>query len=265
MVCFSFLSASSPGCVVSSGSSTWWTDHCPAALVTAIREAHSKDEIIINVSVANDGDWFLRTDEFNRKKPGNDPMESRVLRFCQVATVQTGRKTELGNVQWITFTPDGQGFIGVVGHDGAAYCVFDKIPQTLDEHLKTRDEQSEVKMVSIGYDNSWVIVYQDGDISADEICTSLADKLRAVGSEVKSVILSPSAESNWVITYENGWSHYDVPFAWTSGIDKQISLCQENFALELQQLQEAARANMVAASRFASTAATMRSYHGGIF
>jgi hypothetical protein len=112
-------------------------------------------------------------------------MESRVLRFCQVATVQTGRKTELGNVQWITFTPDGQGFIGVVGHDGAAYCVFDKIPQTLDEHLKTRDEQSEVKMVSIGYDNSWVIVYQDGDISADEICTSLADKLRAVGSEVK--------------------------------------------------------------------------------
>jgi hypothetical protein len=41
------------------------TDHCPAALVTAIREAHSKDEIIINVSVANDGDWFLRTDEFN--------------------------------------------------------------------------------------------------------------------------------------------------------------------------------------------------------
>ena len=41
------------------------TDHCPAALVTAIREAHSKGEVIINVSVANDGDWFLRTDEFN--------------------------------------------------------------------------------------------------------------------------------------------------------------------------------------------------------
>ena len=86
-------------------------------------------------------------------------MESRVLRFCHAATIQTGRETELGNAQWITFTPDGQGFIGVVGHDGVPYCVFDKIPKTLDEHLKTRNKLSEVKMVSIGYDNSWVIVY----------------------------------------------------------------------------------------------------------
>lgn len=268
MVYFSFLPASSPGCVVSSGSSTWWTDHCPAALIIAIREAHSKGEVIINVSVANDGDWFLRTDEFNRKKPGNDPTESRVLRFCHVATVQTGRETELGNVQWITFTPDGQGFIGVVGHDGIPYFIFDKLPKTLDEHLKTRNKLSEVKMVSIGCDNSWVIVYQDGDMSADEICTSLMGKLhdvRAVGFKVESVILSPSTKSNWVITYENGASHYDVPFAWSSGINKQISLCQENFALELQRFQQLATANMAAASRFTSTAATMYSYHGGMF
>ena len=81
----------------------------------------------------------------------------------------------------------------------------------------------------------------------------------------KSVILSPSTQSNWVITYENGASHYDVPFAWTSGINKQISLCRENFALELQQLQQLATAQMAAASRFASTAATMYSYNSGIF
>ena len=115
-------------------------------------------------------------------------MESRVLRFCHAATVQTGHETELGNAQWITFTPDGQGFIGVVGHDGVPYCVFDKIPKTLDEHLKSRNKLSEVKMVSIGYDNSWVIVYQDGDMSADEICTSLMDKLHnvhAVGFKVE--------------------------------------------------------------------------------
>ena len=150
MVCFSFLSESSPGCVASSGSSTWWfvhvacklllvnsfntrTNTSPPDLVTAIKEAHSKNEKILNVSVANDGDWFLRTDSVNskhvsttarlpflrrlhllRKKPGNDPMTSRVLQFCHVATMKTGRETGLGNIAWITFTPDGQGFIGVV-------------------------------------------------------------------------------------------------------------------------------------------------------
>lgn len=132
---------------------------------------------------------LTRTVHLSEKKPGNDPMESRVLRFCHAATVQTGRETELKNVQWITFTPDGQGFIGVVGHDGVPYCVFDKIPKTLDEHLKTRNRLSEVKMVSIGCDNTWVIVYQDGDMSADDdICTSLMGKLRnvrAVGYKVE--------------------------------------------------------------------------------
>ena len=328
MVCFSFLSESSPGCVASSGSSTWWfvhvacklllfnsfntrTNTSPPDLVTAIKEAHSKNEKILSISVANDGDWFLRTDSVNSKhvsttarlpflwrlhplgkKPGNDPMTSRVLRFCHVATMKTGRETGLGNIAWITFTPDGQGFIGVVGHNGVAHCVFEKLPKTLDDHLKTHDKQSQIKMVSIGHKNSWSIVYEDGDMSVEGISTSLIDKLkniRSVGFNVEvcpflidchfefttslqSIILSPSTISNFMVTYENGASHYDVPYAWKSGIDNQISLCQQNYALELQQLQYEAnamnnaamlrlsRANMVSAAMFANASASAAYY-----
>jgi hypothetical protein len=77
-------SASSYGCVVSSGLSSWWwvelsiatsltaltwhhfrTPEAPADLVTKIREAHAKDELIMDVSVSADGDWFLSTNAYN--------------------------------------------------------------------------------------------------------------------------------------------------------------------------------------------------------
>jgi hypothetical protein len=176
------------------------TDTCPPDLVTAIKEAYSKNEEIQSVSVATDGDWFLSTDSANSKhasttprlsflqrlhllgkKPGNDPMTSRVLRFCHVATMKTGRETGLGNIAWITFTPDGEGFIGVVDHDGVTHCVFEKLPKTLDDHFKTHSKQSQVKMVSIGHQNSWAIVYEDGGMSAHGISTTLADKLKNAG------------------------------------------------------------------------------------
>ena len=42
-----------------------------------------------------------------------------------------------------------------------------------------------------------------------------------------------------MVTYENGASDYDVPYAqWKSAIDNQISLCQQNYALELRQLKD---------------------------
>ena len=75
-----------------------------------------------------------------------------------------------------------------------------------------------------------------------------------------------------MVTYENGASHYDVPYAWKSGIDNQISLCQQNYALELRQLQDEAnamnnaamlrlsRANMVSAAMFANASASAAYY-----
>ena len=42
-----------------------------------------------------------------------------------------------------------------------------------------------------------------------------------------------------MVTYKNGASDYDVPYAqWKLAINNQISLCQQNYALELQQLKD---------------------------
>ena len=42
-----------------------------------------------------------------------------------------------------------------------------------------------------------------------------------------------------MVTYENGASDYDVLYAqWKLAIDNQISLCQQNYTLELRQLKD---------------------------
>ena len=122
------------------------------------------------------------TSDLLGRKPGNDPMTSRVLRFCHVATMKTRCETGLGNIAWITFTPDGQGFIGVVHHNGIVHCVFGKLPETLNDHLKTHKKGSQMKMVSLGHEDSWSIVYEDGGWSIEGISTSLIDKLKNIRS-----------------------------------------------------------------------------------
>ena len=141
------------------------------------------------------------------------------------------------------FTPNSQGFIGVVCHNGVAHCVFEKLPETLDDP-KTHKKGSQMKMVSIGHKNIWSIVYEDGGWSIKGIFMSLIDKLKnicSVGVEIcpflvhchfefmtslQSIILSPSTISNFMVTYENGASDYDVLYAqWKLAIDNQISLC----------------------------------------
>ena len=45
--------------------------------------------------------------------------------------------------------------------------------------------------------------------------------------------------SNFMVTYENGPSNYDVLYAqWKLVIDNQILLCQQNYTLELRQLKD---------------------------
>ena len=128
---------------------------CPPDLITAIKETHAKNENILSVSVTNNGNWFLSTDSVKSKHIFTTPhlpfvwrlilpcrhhkdqvrngawrhcmdhIYSCVLQFCHVTTMKIGCKMGLGDIVWITFTPNGQGFIGVVCQNSVAHCVFE--------------------------------------------------------------------------------------------------------------------------------------------
>ena len=72
-----------------------------------------------------------------------------------------------------------------------------------------------------------------------EVCPFLVHCHFEFMTSLQSIILSPSTISNFMVTYENGASNYDVLYAqWKLAIDNQISLCQQNYTLELQQLKD---------------------------
>jgi len=206
--------------------------------------------MVFDVSVASNGDWFLSTSAFNTAKTFEDVSKSRVTKFCQLAT-NGGVKTHVGNIRWITFMPDAEGYIGVTVVDGVESCFYEGIPQSLEMHLSSSKSKT-LRSVSVGHDNSWIVVYGDGSSNWNGIPDALAKKLKAgYSSTVESVILSPKASEEFIINYESGASYYLLPPAWRPAIATQEGLLQELTA-RLQQTVSMNAANSAAIMRNAA-------------
>jgi len=255
MVAFSmFSSGSGHGCVVSSGNSSWWTHNCPSDLVERITDAHTNNEVVLGVSVASNGDWFFSTSAFNTGKTFDDVSNSRVAKFCTLAT-NGGVETDVGNIQWISFMPGAEGFIGATVVDGVEYCFYEGVPQSLETHLSSSKFKS-VRWASVGHHNSWVVVYGDSSINWSGIPDALAEELQnGYISSVETVMLSPKASDEFIINYENGASSYVLPPAWGPAIARQEGLLQELIEQTTIMGNEAANTSGMAAASAASYAA----------
>lgn len=226
----SLTSGTSYGIVVSSGNSTWWSSNCPQDLAENIKQAHAKNELINEVSVASDGDWFLSTNAYKTAKQWEDPTKSRVARFCELAT-KGGCKTGVGNIKWIAFMPYTEGFIGVTLVDRGAYYFYEGIPASLETQLH-QETTKVVRSVSVGYNGSWIVVYNDGSTRwSHSIPSALCANLQAGHtSNLKSVILSPNSGDEFIANYEDGTSRYVLQAAWKPAVDNQIALLQQTLA-----------------------------------
>jgi hypothetical protein len=123
---------------------------------------------------------MLTSSMFLDAKIWNDPTRSRVKKFCLMA-IQAGQQTSVGNIKWIAFMPNTDGFIGITVTEEGEFLFFDGIPSSLEAHLrKANAEFKSVRSVSVGYDDSWIVVYQDGSITwPDAIPPALDAKLQA--------------------------------------------------------------------------------------
>jgi len=181
--------------------------------------------MVLSVSVAPDGDWFFSTTAFNTGKVFDDGSRSRVTKFCQLASARD-IPTQVGNVAWITFMPGAEGYIGCTEVDGTAYCFYEGNPQSLDTKLSSTSKT--VRSVSVGYNDSWIVVYQDGSSSWNGIADALAEKLQeGYVCNVESVMLSPKTLNDFIINYCDGTSYYVLPPAWGPSVAKEERLLIE--------------------------------------
>jgi len=261
------------GCVVSSGHSSWWTNNCPSDLVERIKEAHAKSEIVYNVSVASNGDWFFSTNAFNTAKVFSDASQSRVSKLLRKA-INGGVNCNMSNVKWITFVPGADGYVGVTVVDGIERCWYEGVPQSLETHLSSLKSKT-VRSVSVGQGNSWIVVHQDGSSSWDRVPDVLANKLNAgYRSTVESVVLSPKEAGQFIISYEDGASCYALPAAWRPAISKQEGLLLDHTARALEQANVSAAimcnaavntSYMASASAMSSVGRAFATQSSGIF
>jgi len=228
-----FSSQSGYGCVASSGNSSFWTTNTSPDLIEKIKEAHAKGGMVYSVSVASNGDWFFSSSAFNTRKVFDDVSKSRVTKFCQLASAR-GIPTQIGNISWITFMPGAEGYIGSTVVDGTEYCFYEGVPQSLETKMSSSTSKT-VRSVSVGYNDSWIVVYKDGSSSWNGIADALAEKLQAgYICDVESVMLSPKTLNDFIINYEDGASYYVLPPAWGPSIAKEEQLLIE-LTMRLQQ------------------------------
>jgi len=192
--------------------------------------------MIYDIQVASDGDWFLCTSVYNSGKVFNGSTKSRVSQFCETAT-NAGRKTTVGNIKWIAFVPGTEGYIGVTVVNGEDTFFWDGIPSSLDAHLRESitEGSKDVRSVSVGYNDSWIVAYQDGSSNWSGIPAALSTKLKASDNNrvLDSVILSPSSADEFLANYKDGSSSCVLPAAWMPEIAERVRLLQQDMQIAM--------------------------------
>ncbi|KAF7974497.1 hypothetical protein HWV62_12058 [Athelia sp. TMB] len=257
---FSFIPTSTPGYVVSSGRSVAWSD-IPDDLEARITEAHGRGESLEAVSVAPDGDWFLRTNMRACCKAGPT---SRIQGFIQHCA-ENGAPLALADVQTFTFGPNPDACVVTVSRQGggAAICAYraEAIPLSLALHLQAALKTTGTQSVTIGREDSWVFVGTDGSVDwsgvPDSMVTTMKSRARIpirvssacrgrkselTAQNIQSVFLSLADSDHWVISYADGTVFHSLPTQWDSPVDDKARICsqaqQTNYAM-LMRNQEA--------------------------
>lgn len=74
--------------------------------------------------------------------------------------------------------PGAEGYIGGIVVDGTEYCFYEGVPQSLETKLSSSTSKT-VRSVSVGYNDSWIVIFKDGSSSWNGIADVLAEKLQA--------------------------------------------------------------------------------------
>ena len=97
------------------------------------------------------GTYSLTSVVLSARKIFDDISQSRVRKICQL-TFNKGVETDIGCVNWITFVPGEDDYVGVTDVNGVESCFYEGVPQLLEKQLSSKSKT--VGYVSIGHDNS---------------------------------------------------------------------------------------------------------------
>ncbi|KAF7974638.1 hypothetical protein HWV62_11632 [Athelia sp. TMB] len=261
---FSFSPTSTPGFVICSGGSTSWLG-IPEDLKAKITEVYGRDESLLAVSVAPDGDWFLKTDRCIYHKVGPP---SRIQDFIQFLAEKIA--LPLLSIEAFTFGPNpGTCVLTASRQGGGALCWSrsEAGPNSLDAQLLAALETTEVRSVAMSQEG-WVLVGVDGSVKWSGIPDSMVTTIRSRASipiRVSSVLQGESEltaanpdSDHWLISYADYTVSHSLPKEWASAVDEKARIC-----LQVQQRKQVLmRQNEAAQSVWGTQMITLMNMQG---
>ncbi|KAG9024213.1 hypothetical protein FRB95_011951 [Tulasnella sp. JGI-2019a] len=114
-------------------------------------------------------------------------------------------------INWVSFGPNGAYFVvtteSVYASDTSMMC-----------NKKGKNTPIPPRCASFGYNESWVIVENDGEVRYHGLSTDIEVKLKS--SPVQRVALSPHSAASYFIEFTDGNTEFSLPDSWGEHITK---------------------------------------------
>ncbi|KAF9525253.1 hypothetical protein CPB83DRAFT_909273 [Crepidotus variabilis] len=212
MVLFAFSSTPSEGYVVSCGTGSAWSS-IPEGLVTKIKEAASGNDNVLSVSIGKN-DWFINT-----TTSVGCHNSGAVMTFLTSPEAQA-QNIKLADIESFIFMP----------HNPTGYfCETDKsqywdgLPKSLSDNIRFSTSKFGIRCITVGAEEQWVIVRNDGSMAFSGITENLANKLkesRAANKNVKFITLSFDNPDLYFIEFEDCSTMTRLPPSWQERVQE---------------------------------------------
>ncbi|KAF9525254.1 hypothetical protein CPB83DRAFT_897128 [Crepidotus variabilis] len=106
------------------------------------------------------------------------------------------------------------------------------------QDISVSRSQSDIRCVSFGAGDQWIIIRDDGSIAFSPGLKELVNLLkqhRAQSRKVKYITLSLVEEDRWFVEFEDGSTAYRLPESWHEQIEEYITKSEMAFAEQIRE------------------------------
>ncbi|KAG9005185.1 hypothetical protein FRB94_001802 [Tulasnella sp. JGI-2019a] len=195
--------SSSGSFYISHGRDVYWKG-LPDSLETYL---NNKRPWLRSLSVGESGAWFYK------EMPSNESGGS----YCvsSASSIAYRRLKEIYDsdevINWVAFGPDGAYVI-----DTPKYIYTSNT--SMVRNYKEKGTRVPLRCASFGYDGSWVVVEDDGEVRSHGLSNSIAVALKA--SPVRRVALSQHSVGSYFIEHTDGTTNFSLPVSWHPDITR---------------------------------------------
>ncbi|KAG8988988.1 hypothetical protein FRB94_001798 [Tulasnella sp. JGI-2019a] len=182
---------------IAHGRGAYWKG-LPDSLVTYLNKEH---RWLRSISIGENGAWFYKEMATNESSGSYLVASASSVAYRRVREIYDSDEA----INWVAFGPDGA---YVVETTKTVYASS----KSMVRNYEGSNTRVPLRSASFGYDGSWAVVEDDGEVRSHGLSDSIAAALKS--SPVRKVSLSPHSATAYFVEYTNGTTTWTLPVSW---------------------------------------------------